>query len=234
MMKQINTFIIGLATILLIGGCGQREEEPLEDIVAAYPDNAKIVFDNAYVQAVEFMLKPGEKLPLHKGGARVLYSLSDYTIKWNEGGQVSEKKWQKGDVHWHDAVAHAVENIGETDADYLVVTRKTTALPETGDYDLAQDASQIDTAHAYIVFENEQVRIIEVQLAANESQPEHNGINRMIYALTNYHIQYSSDTLGTKETKMKAGDAHWHPADKHAVTNIGETAAHYLIFEFKK
>jgi hypothetical protein len=233
-MKQLNTIIIGLVTILFIGGCGQKQEQAIEDIVAACPNNAKVVFENDYVQAVEFMLKPGEKLPLHKGGPRALYSLSDYTIKWTEGGQVNEKKWQKGDAHWHNAIAHAAENIGETDANYLVVTRTAIALPETGDYDIAQDASQIDSEHASIVFENEHVRIIDVQIVANESQPGHNGINRLIYALTPYQIKYTSDKMDTTETNMNAGDAHWHTPDNHAVENTGETLAHYLIFEFKK
>lgn len=37
-----------------------------------------------------------------------------------------------------------------------------------------------------------------------------------------------------KETVLKAGTAHWHTADEHSVENVGETLAHYLIFEFKK
>ena len=141
------------------------------------------------------MIKPGDRLPLHKGGLRAIYSLSDYKLKWTEGDQETEKEWTKGYAHWHNAIEHAVENIGDTDANYLVVTRKEMALPETDDYDITQDASQLDSDHANIIFENEHVRIIEVKLAAGESQTMHHGINRVIYSLTSYQIKFISDFL---------------------------------------
>ena len=233
-MKRFSTIGISLVSLLTILSCGQQQEKVVEDITAAYPANATIKFDNEYVKVVHFILKPGAQLPLHKGGPRVIYSLSDYKIKWTEGGQVTEKEWTKGQAHWHDAIAHAAENIGDTDASYLVVTRKEMGLPETGDMDIAQDASQQDAEHASIIFENEHVRLIDVNIASGESQPMHHGINRLIYSLNDYQIKYTSDKLGTKESKMTAGDVHWHTADKHAVENVGESAAHYLIFEFKK
>ncbi len=232
MKLMIATFIC-LTAAICFGGCAQQGQA-IEDIVAAYPDHAKVVFENDYVKAVEFTLQPGDKLPLHKSGPRAIYSLSDYKIKWTEGGLVSEKEWQKGNTHWHNVIAHAVENIGDTDANYLVVARKKMALPETGIYEISQDASQLDSEHANIILNNKHVRIIEVKLAAGESQPIHPGINRLIYPLTSYHIQYSSDKMGTKDVKIEAGDAHWHEADEHVVDNMGETEAHYLILAFKK
>jgi hypothetical protein len=102
-----------------------------------------VIFDNDYVRAVEFILKPGDNLPLHKGHPRIVYVLSDYKIKWTEGDKTSEKEWKKVNVHWHDAIEHAIENTGDKDAHFIVVARKKTALPETGEYDLSRDASTI-------------------------------------------------------------------------------------------
>jgi hypothetical protein len=233
-MKQISTIIIGLVTMLCIVGCGQQQEKIIEENVANSPANTTVKIENDYVKVIEFMLKPGDKLSLHKGGQRAIYSLSDYKLKWTEGDQETEKEWTKGQAHWHNAIEHAAENIGETDANYLVVTRKEMALPETDDYDIEQDASEFDSEHANIIFENEYVRIIEVKLAAGESQTMHHGINRVIYSLTSYQIKFISDKMEPMDTKIETGDAHWHTADKHAVENIGETLAHYLIFEFKQ
>ena len=233
-MKQISTIIIGLVTMLCIGGCGQQQEKVIEENVATYPANTTVKIENDYVKVVEFMFKPGDKLPLHKGGPRAIYSLSDYKLKWTEGDQKTEKEWTKGQAHWHNAIEHAFENIGDTDANYLVVIRKEMALPQTDDYDITQDASQLDSDHANIILENEHIRIIEMKLAAGESQVMHHGINRLIYSLTSYQIKFISDKMETMDTKMEAGDAHWHTADEHAVENIGETLAHYLIFEFKQ
>ena len=228
-MKLTTLFIICFGLIFIVGGCGQQQEKVAEEVATI----ETVQFENNYVKLTEFKLKPGDKLPSHEGGPRVVYAFSDYKIKWTEGDQVSEKEWTKGDVHWHDAIEHAVENIGNTDANYIVVTRKEKALPETGDYDIANDASQQDSEHSKVIFENDYVRLIEVKLAVGDSQPMHHGVNRLIYSLTSYQIQYTSDQMDTKSSKIEAGEIHWHTADKHAVENNGETTAHYLIFEFK-
>ena len=229
-MKLTMLIIICFGIILFVGGCGQQQEKD----TAIEQAKATVQFENDYVKMVEFMLKPGAIIPLHKGEPRAVYALSDYKIKWTEGDQESEKEWRKGDVHWHDAIEHAVENIGDVDASYIAVIRKETALPDVGDYAMVQDASQLDSVHANSIFENEHVRIIEVKLAVGDSQPMHHSINRMIYSLTSYQIDYTSDQMGTKNTKIESGDIHWHTADKHSVKNSGETVAHYLIFEFKQ
>ena len=233
-MKQISYFVISLAVMLIILSCGEKQQKAIEDITIQYPDNTKVIFENDYVKAVEFMLKPGEKLPLHKGMPRAVYALTDYKIRWTEGDETSEKVWQKGDAHWHGALEHAIENIGDENANFIIVARKQAALPETGEYDILKDASAIDSEHSNIVLENEYVRVIETSIPPQVSQSMHHGINRLIYALTDYHIKYTSDKIETKDTKIDAGSAHWHRADQHAVENVGTDMAQYLIFEFKK
>jgi quercetin dioxygenase-like cupin family protein len=234
-MRKLNFTIVLFAMMMLVIGCGgQKEKAVVEDIVAAAPEMTSVVFENDFVKAVEFTLKPGETLPLHKGGKRAIYSLSDYKIKWTEGKEVTEKEWTKGEAHWHYAVDHAVENIGDTDARFLVVTRKDLALPAAEGYDISQDASYLDTDHSENFFENDYVRLIEVNIPVGEAQPMHQGVNRLIYSLTPYTIKYTSNKMETKEATMEAGAAHWHTADEHAVENISETEAHYVIFEFKK
>jgi hypothetical protein len=233
-MKQLRFIIISLIAIFLIVSCAEKQQEVIEDITATYPDNAKVIFDNDYIKAVEFMLKPGDKLPMHKGSPRAVYALSDFKISWTEDEKTSEKEWKNGDTHWHAAAGHAIENIGESDAHYLVVSRKETALPATGEYDQSQDAGAIDTLHSNVILDNEQVRIVKTNIPAEESQEMHHGINRLIYALSDYQIKYTSDKKEAEVTQMTAGSAHWHNADQHTVENIGSNAAEYLIFAFKK
>ncbi|MBN1480686.1 hypothetical protein JXA70_10470 [candidate division KSB1 bacterium] len=233
-MRNVSKILVLLATITFAVSCGPKQQKAVADIVVAYPDNAKIVFENDYVKAVEFTLKPGDQLPLHQGGARVIYALSDYKIKWTEGGETIEKEWQRGDTHWHDAIDHAVENIGDTEAQYLVVTRTETPLPETGDFDVSRDASQVDSENATILFENDIFRIIDVKLDPGESQPKHEGIYRLIYSLNDYRAEYNYYRLNTIEAEMEESLIHWHVPEEHSVKNVGETPAHYLIFAVKK
>jgi hypothetical protein len=233
-MRYTSIIIVCFSIVLFIVGCGQQQEKATEETAVPHTVPETVQFENEFVKVSEFVLKSGDKIPLHEGGPRVVYALSNYTIKWTEGDQVSDKTWQKGDVHWHEAIEHAVENIGETEANYLVITRKENPLPETGNYSINQDASQSDTDHATAVFENDNVRVVEVKIAAGDSQPMHDGVNRLIYSITAYKIEYTSDQMDTKEMTMNAGDIHWHTSDQHAVKNIGETLAHYVIFEFKQ
>ena len=226
-------FVLLLALFLVVS-CGTKKAEVVEDIVAAAPGMTKVVLENDYVRAIEFTVPAGEKLPLHKGAARVIYALSDYRILWTEGSESSEKEWQKGQAHWHEAMVHALENIGETEAKFLVVARKEAPLSETGDYDVESDAAMVDAMHSQMVLDNDQVRVTEVQIPAGSAQPVHHGLNRLIYSLSDYTITYSSDKADDKESSFSAGEAHWHGADEHAVANSGETEAQFLIIQFKK
>lgn len=237
-MRWPTSNILLMALLTLSVSCERQAkkqpEEVTEDAVVATLQHAEPIFENDYVKAIRFTLKPGGKLPTHEGAGRAIYSLSDYRIKWMEGDRQTEKKWKKGQVHWHDAAQHAVENIGNTRAEYLVVTRKEAVLPPLEGHEASPAPSELPAEHASVVFENDQVRVMEVKLPSGEKQPAHLGGHRLIYALTTYDTQYSSGETGTKESAVKAGTAHWHGPDKHAVENTGKTSANYLIFEFKK
>jgi hypothetical protein len=59
---------------------------------------------------------------MHAGINRIIYSLSDYDIKYDSGKDGSRNEtFNQGDVHWHDACRHALENTGQTEAKFLVV-----------------------------------------------------------------------------------------------------------------
>jgi hypothetical protein len=230
--RPITTFLL-LLSLAGIAGCGGGPE-PVEDVFAAHPDLASLIFENDYVRVAEFTLEPGDALPLHHGGKRVVYAMSDYTLEWSEGeAEPTSKKWRSSAVHFHDAIAHAAKNTGNTVAHYLVVSRKQVPIPIIEAYDKDRDAGTVDADHSEVILDNDHVRVIEVQIPPGDKQPTHHGLNRVIYALSDYSITYTSDRTGTKESDVEAGEAHWHGRDAHAVENTGETEAHYLIFAWK-
>lgn len=104
--------------------CSENTEE--QDVNSVAPDEvAKMSFDNEVFRITEVTLPPGASIPMHSGVNRVIYSLSDYQIIYEtEDEGKEEKSFKKGDVHWHDACLHALENTGETEAKYLVVSYK--------------------------------------------------------------------------------------------------------------
>jgi uncharacterized cupin superfamily protein len=97
------------------------ESVPSDDV----EDGATLRLDDDRFRVTEIALPAGATRPMHGGMARLVYSLSDYTLRYTEdGGEPSEQTFAAGDAHWHAAGQHAVENSGETEARFLVVALK--------------------------------------------------------------------------------------------------------------
>jgi quercetin dioxygenase-like cupin family protein len=91
--------------------------------VALSPEPGPIVLENDAVRVAELTLPPGESTGRHWGGHRVVFALSDHTIRWTEGdADPVEMSWSEGEAHWHQSGDHEVENIGDSSARFLVVT----------------------------------------------------------------------------------------------------------------
>ena len=105
--------------------CDENKVE--HDVNAVSPDFSKVLLDNENFKVTKVLLPKGEKLPMHAGVNRMIYSLSDYQIMYNSS-EASEsdgvKQMKAGDVHWHEACQHSIENTGDTDAEYIVVSYK--------------------------------------------------------------------------------------------------------------
>ncbi len=233
-----------LPSLLLLGFTAEDSPEApprinhpsatIGDIVAEAPEYASVLLENEAVRTVLFRLQPGDELPEHAGRQRVVYALTDYQILFTEDGETRKKDWQAGQAHWHEAVNHAIRNIGDSEARFLVVARKPPELPEASHDEHSHDAVDVDGGFADLVLENDNVRVSRVSLPPGASQAEHHGLHRLIYSLSDYSIRYTSDRIGNVEHSFARGDAHWHQPDIHAVENIGTTTAEFAIFQFKK
>lgn len=192
------------------------------------------VLSESWVKVDRIEIPVGEMLPTHTGMARVIVSLSDYTIEWDEAGQnKTTKSWKKGDVHWHGAKDHSVKNVGATPARFLLVAK----LSDDASLQKAPEARKHDASGDGIlpkkVFENESVVVSEVVLQPGQKQPAHHGGQRVIVALSDYEILYNSETVKDRKVTIKNESVHLHEADKHSVSNVGKTEAHYLVIHFK-
>lgn len=199
--------------------------------IAADEGSRERVFENAYVVVDRITLAPGEALARHAGEDRVVYSLSDYTIRWTEAGEPETRSWRMGDVHRHEALDHAVENTGSTVAEYLVVARTGEPLPATA---VEADASQIEGGYAALLGSFEGTRVLRVGLPAGARQPMHDGGARLVYTLNDQQLVYfTGDDAEGQKTAHAAGTFHWHEAGRHAVENAGTTTARYVLFAFE-
>jgi hypothetical protein len=236
-MKKKNLFnklFIAVFVALLVA-CGSENRDTKKTADENDNDGSHmIIFENDYTTITKFTLNPGEEQDEHEGKIRLIYSLSDYTLDWYEQGEsLGEKSWKQGDVHVHKPGKHFGKNTGTTIAEWLVFARKTDELPEFEIQNLANDVNAAAPNFASQIFDDDQFRVTEVKLPVNESIPSHDGINRIIYSLSDYKLSYQTDNSEPYEKLFKDGDAHWHVAGKHALTNIGSTEAHYLVVAFK-
>ena len=96
-----------------------------QDPVKLSPQYYKVLVDNPEVRVLEYRLKPGEKEPMHSHSRGFVYYLADAKFKVSfPGGKSEESELKAGEAHWRDAVTHAAENIGNTEAHAIAVELK--------------------------------------------------------------------------------------------------------------
>lgn len=215
-MKNQIFIVWGLLSLtLLLLACGnpskKNNQQTTDQVQMSTEVGHELVFENDYAKVVKVRLAPGESIKPHQGEKRVIYSLTDYSIDWEEQGeQLGTKSWKKGDVHFHEAGKHSAKNNGTTTAEWIVFTKKNEDLPECGKNQIENDVNSVSAEFANVLLDNNDFKITEVILPKNASIPKHSGINRMIYSLSNYQIAYESDRKGESEKQFTIGDVHWH------------------------
>ena len=87
-----------------------------QDPAKVDPAHYKVIFNNPQVRILDFRLKPGEKTPMHSHPNLVVYSLSGGTLKSTlPDGKPTTVTTEAGQVVWHNARTHAVENVGKNE-----------------------------------------------------------------------------------------------------------------------
>ncbi|CAA6813652.1 MAG: Unknown protein [uncultured Aureispira sp.] len=244
-MKRLNLIsilIFSSVLMLSLASCENKKKTESKDAdsqkeVSTEKGERKIIFENDYAQVISIKLDVGEFIspPGGKGKDRVIYSLSDYTLDRDKGdGEMESKTWKENEVHFHEAGNHYVKNTGNTTAEWLVFVKKTDDLPECSENKLDNDVHSITPDFSQKLFENDDFKVTKVILTEGKSIPMHSGINRIIYSLNDYQISYESDKEETVEKTFQKDDIHWHEACKHAMQNIGNSEAKFLVVSFKK
>ena len=226
--------------MLILSSCGNEKKGDSNNAVSQVEQKGSevvpaVIFENDFASVSKISLEPGDFQPSHDGGKRVIYSLTDYSIDWEEKGEkLGTKTWKKGDAHFHEAGKHAAKNVGASKAEWIVFQTKNAQLPACDENTLENDVISVVPDFAKMIFENDDFRITEVNLPKGENIPKHAGVNRIIYSLSDYQIVYESDSEGQGEHQFKSGDIHWHDACQHALQNIGETDAKFLVVSYKQ
>ena len=126
MMKTFSVFLAGTLAGIAITAFAELPKRKIGDAVRVSPRLYSVRLENDRVRVLDYHLAPGQTEQLHKHPAGVAYIISGGKIKdIGVTGEASEGTLAAGDVHWRDKdVAHAVQNVGETELRALIVELK--------------------------------------------------------------------------------------------------------------
>jgi len=231
-MRTTPILLLAALTTVACGGERAPDAETPDTMTAAAPDARAVVFANEYAEAFTITLPPGESLPAHDGGARAIYALGDYSLRYTQGGATSEQSWKAGEAHFHGAGEHSLENIGSTEATFLVVARTDRTLAAADP--MVPPAAPEGAGPMQLLLDNDDMRVSEVRLPPGAELPRHPGLARVVYSLSDYTIGYASNDGPAETQSFITGEAHWHDADTHVITNTGSSEARFLLVQFKR
>jgi len=98
---------------------------------------------------------------------------------------------------------------------------------------LGQDLVAVAPQAAKVEFENTQVRVVRLKLAANESLPMHDRPARVVIPLTANNVRITRADGTTAIVQSPAGRAAWSEPGKRSVTNL-DTPLENVVIELKQ
>ncbi|MFN0122142.1 MAG: cupin domain-containing protein [Blastocatellia bacterium] len=97
------------------------------DATIAAARQYRVALENKRVRVLDYHSQPGEKSPLHWHPASLVYVIRPATLlPAGPDGASEEVELQSGELLWREDTTHAVTNVGETDAHFLVAGLKDT------------------------------------------------------------------------------------------------------------
>jgi quercetin dioxygenase-like cupin family protein len=94
-----------------------RASARAQDPLSLYPENYTLLFENDRVRVLDFRLRKGATETAHRHPAHVAYVLAPMKIRFTlPDGSTRLREAKAGEVLFSEAVTHASENIGDTDA----------------------------------------------------------------------------------------------------------------------
>lgn len=84
-----------------------------------------------------------------------------------------------------------------------------------------------------VLFENDEVRLIQAEFAPGETATWHSHPNHVVYALNDGKSEITDKGKPARVVEFKAGEALYMPAVTHMIKNIGTTTLKMVVIELK-
>jgi len=151
-----------------------------------------------------------------------------------EGGKTVTQAWKAGEVKWSPASGmHTSEIISDNPVTIIEVEVKKPGDPsKTANVPL--DPLKVDPTDYKLEFENSQVRVVRVMMAAGKKIPLHEHVlNRVLVCLTDQNGSMTTPDGHTTAAQHNAGEFSWGVPVKHMEQNNLDHAFEAIMVEFK-
>ena len=98
---------------------------------------------------------------------------------------------------------------------------------------MTDDPARTDPDKYKVVFENEQVRVLEYVDRPGDRTSLHAHPDSVMYTLSSFRRRLYSGDGETRDVEIAAGTTGWLPAQQHAGHNIGGSDTHVIFVELK-
>jgi quercetin dioxygenase-like cupin family protein len=192
--------------------------------------------DNDQARVVRALDQPHKKGPLHehKLNRVMIYLDAGRQIITPQGGKPETLEFKAGEVKWSPARGmHTTELVSGKPVTIIEVEVKKDGDPgKTANN--ALDSLKVDPKDYKLVFENSQVRVIRVKIAAGKKIPMHEHVlNRVVVYLTDQNGSMTTPDGQTTTAQHKAGEFSWGTPVKHMEQNNLDHAFEAIVVEFK-
>jgi quercetin dioxygenase-like cupin family protein len=85
-----------------------------------------------------------------------------------------------------------------------------------------------------VTFENDLIRVLDINLGKGKRSPMHSHPNYLGYAVTSCRARFTYPDGKSEEVAFKTGDTVWREAEAHQVDNMGNSDCHVLNIELKQ
>lgn len=214
------------------------------DAVTADPGHYTVLFENDKARVLRIKYAPHAKSVMHTHAASCAVFLVDQKFNFTlPSGEVQTVDNHAGDVTCGDADVHLPENVGDKDAELILMelkNRRTFDNLQTGrsitvaSQPNVHDAIAADPRHYSVQFENDVIRVLRIKYGPGEksvmhAHPASCGVN-----LSGSTIKMTpKDGAAPVPSEAKAGEFDCTDAEAHLPENIGKTAAETILMEFK-
>jgi hypothetical protein len=96
------------------------------------------------------------------------------------------------------------------------------------------DPTKAAPDHYKLLFENQHVRVLEMNLRAGEKDNEHSHQDETVYFLSGGQVKIHLPGGANLDAELPDGHVMWHEAWTHTVENVGGTDIRAIIVETKQ